>query len=45
VDVATQQPFDLATRELAQHVFLPGASGSGKKTTIARLCDGALANG
>ncbi|MGO9584463.1 MAG: type IV secretory system conjugative DNA transfer family protein [Acidimicrobiales bacterium] len=39
------RPFDLAIEELSQHVFLPGASGSGKTTTIARLADGALANG
>jgi hypothetical protein len=39
------RPFDLDIAELSQHVFLPGASGSGKTTTIARLADGALANG
>ncbi len=40
-----QRPFDLSIEELSQHVFLPGASGSGKTTTIARIADGALANG
>lgn len=39
------RPFDLTIAELGQHVFLPGASGTGKTTTIARLADGALANG
>ncbi|MHB8593968.1 MAG: type IV secretion system DNA-binding domain-containing protein [Acidimicrobiales bacterium] len=39
------RPFDIAIGELGQHVFLPGASGTGKTTTIARLADGALANG
>jgi hypothetical protein len=40
-----QRPFDLSIEELTQHVFLPGASGSGKTTTIARIADGALGNG
>lgn len=40
-----QRPFDLAIEELSQHVFLPGASGSGKTTTIAAIANGALANG
>ncbi len=39
------RPFDLGIEELSQHVFLPGASGSGKTTTIGRIADGALANG
>lgn len=28
--------------DIASHVFLPGASGSGKTTTVARLADGVL---
>jgi hypothetical protein len=40
-----QQPFDLAVEELSQHAFLPGASGSGKTTTIATIGDGVLRNG
>ncbi len=39
-----RKPFDLAVRELS-HVFIPGASGSGKTTTLARLADGAMASG
>jgi hypothetical protein len=39
------RPFDLDINEIAQHVFIPGASGSGKTTTLVRLADGALANG
>jgi hypothetical protein len=34
--------FDLDINELRQHVFIPGASGSGKTTTVARLADGVL---
>lgn len=46
VDAETNGPLDLdLPPELAAHVFLPGASGSGKTTTLARLADGALANG
>jgi hypothetical protein len=46
VDAETNRPLDLELpRDLAAHVFLPGASGSGKTTTVARLADGALANG
>lgn len=37
--------FDLGADEIAQHVFIPGASGTGKTTTLMRLVDGALANG
>jgi hypothetical protein len=40
-----RQPFEIGLHELDHHVFLPGASGSGKTTTIARLTDGAMANG
>lgn len=46
VDAETNGPLDLdLPADLAAHVFLPGASGSGKTTTLARLADGALANG
>jgi hypothetical protein len=46
VDAEINRPLDLVLPdELAAHVFLPGASGSGKTTTLARLADGALANG
>jgi Type IV secretion-system coupling protein DNA-binding domain len=46
VDAETNGPLDLdMPADLAAHVFLPGASGSGKTTTLARLADGALANG
>ncbi|MDQ1582456.1 MAG: Type secretion-system coupling protein DNA-binding domain, partial [Microbacteriaceae bacterium] len=46
VDAETNRPLDLELpAELATHVFLPGASGTGKTTTVARLADGALANG
>jgi hypothetical protein len=38
-------PFDLGAEDIAQHVFIPGASGSGKTTTLVRIADGALANG
>lgn len=31
--------------EVGQHIFIPGASGTGKTTTLVRLADGALANG
>jgi energy-coupling factor transporter ATP-binding protein EcfA2 len=41
----TGRPFDLGVDEIAHHVFLPGASGSGKTTTLVCLADGALANG
>jgi len=41
----TGRPFDLTIEEIAHHVFLPGASGSGKTTTLVGLADGALANG
>ena len=45
-DGETNQPLDLALpSELANHVFLPGATGSGKTTTLTRLADGALASG
>jgi hypothetical protein len=37
--------FDLDLEDISQHVFIPGASGTGKTTTLVRLADGALANG
>ncbi|MGI8824373.1 MAG: hypothetical protein ACR2JC_01780 [Chloroflexota bacterium] len=37
--------FDLPLSALAQHVFLPGASGTGKTTTLARIAQGALRDG
>ncbi len=40
-----RRPFDLAVSELRLHSFLPGASGSGKTTTIERIADGAMASG
>jgi hypothetical protein len=46
VDAETNRPLDLALpADLAAHIFLPGASGSGKTTTVVRLADGALASG
>jgi hypothetical protein len=46
LDAEINQPLDLKLPdEFATHVFMPGASGGGKTTTIARLADGALANG
>jgi hypothetical protein len=39
------QPFDIGIGEIAHHIFVPGAAGSGKTTTIGRIADGALANG
>lgn len=44
-DSAGRRAFDLTPTELRTHVFIPGASGSGKTTTLARLADGALGNG
>ena len=41
----TGRPFDLGVEEIAHHIFSPGASGSGKTTTLVCLADGALANG
>jgi hypothetical protein len=46
IDAEINRPLDLRLPdELAAHVFLPGASGGGKTTTLARLADGAIANG
>lgn len=45
-DAETNRPLDLELpTDLATHVFLAGATGTGKTTTLARLADGALANG
>lgn len=41
----TGEPFDLNADEIAQHILMPGASGSGKTTTVVRIAAGALANG
>ncbi|HLI60784.1 MAG TPA: hypothetical protein VKV21_14075 [Solirubrobacteraceae bacterium] len=44
-DAETGRPLDLELpAELATHVFVPGASGSGKTTTLMRLMSGAIAN-
>jgi hypothetical protein len=40
-----ERPFDLNITNIGQHVFVPGASGTGKTTTLVRLADGALASG
>ena len=45
IDRESRRPFDLRPEELQQHVFLPGASGSGKTTTIGRLANGVLGLG
>jgi hypothetical protein len=46
IDAETNGAFDLELpADLAAHVFLPGASGSGKTTTVTRLADGALSAG
>lgn len=45
VDKEHNRPFDLDMEEVGQHIFIPGASGTGKTTTLVRLSDGALANG
>jgi hypothetical protein len=39
------QAFDLSIAEIAQHIFLPGASGTGKTTTVACIMDGLLSHG
>jgi hypothetical protein len=40
-----RKTFDLTVDDLRLHTFLPGASGSGKTTTLERIADGAMANG
>lgn len=45
LDRQTRRHIDLDLSELAEHVFLPGASGSGKTTTLSRLSDGVLSTG
>ena len=44
-DAETNRPVDLELpAEIASHIFIPGASGSGKTTTLTRLMTGAVAN-
>jgi len=38
-------PCDITVGELAQHVLIPGASGSGKTTTLSRLAGGCVEAG
>jgi hypothetical protein len=45
ISTDSKLPFDLDATDIAQHVFVPGASGSGKTTTLVQLADGALSNG
>jgi hypothetical protein len=44
-DVEGNRHFDLDPSELREHVFIPGATGSGKTTTVGRIADGALSLG
>lgn len=45
IDAETDQALDLQLPvELATHLFLIGASGSGKTTTLARVADGVVSN-
>lgn len=37
-----RKAFDLTVADLRLHTFLPGASGSGKTTTLERIADGAI---
>jgi hypothetical protein len=39
-NVEDRKHFDLTLEELHEHIFIPGASGSGKTTTVGRLADG-----
>ncbi len=41
----SRRPFDVHTDELSTNVFVPGATGTGKMTTLMALANGALANG
>jgi Cdc6-like AAA superfamily ATPase len=45
VDASGGRPFDLDPGELAQHILIPGATGTGKTTTILALADGVIALG
>jgi hypothetical protein len=38
VDVRTRRPFSLSSKDLEHHVFVPGLQGTGKTTTLKRLC-------
>lgn len=42
VDRETRRPFDLAPEELHSHIFLPGATGSGKTNSVAVIAAGAI---
>jgi hypothetical protein len=37
--------FDVDLEEVAQHIFIPGATGTGKTNTFMRLATGAVSNG
>lgn len=41
----SQQFFDLDVSEIGAHIFIPGATDTGKTTTMMRLAGGAVANG
>ena len=41
----TRRIFDLDLAEIERHVFVPGATGMGKTTTLMRLAGGALTHG
>jgi hypothetical protein len=45
VSADTNRPFTLSIDEIARHIFLPGASGSGKTNTLACIADGVLTSG
>lgn len=45
VDRSTHQWFELERDELDQHAFIPGATGTGKTTTLVRLAAEAVRNG
>jgi hypothetical protein len=38
----SRRPFDLSVPEITQHILIPGASNSGKTTTLVRLVHGAI---
>jgi hypothetical protein len=41
----SRRVFDLDISEVGEHIFIPGAPGMGKTTTLLRLAGGALTNG